>query len=490
MKRALSMMTAAVAMVGALASPARLGGEGATLNAQRAADGLDAVAKAMGATAIKSLQYAGSGASFSLGQSRNPDAAWPRSNIANYTALVDFAAPAARHEIVRLQGDPPREQRQIQMVSGRHAWNVAGTNATPAVTAADERALQIWLTPHGFVKAALANNATTTARRNGGRQSTVVSFATQGKKLRGVIDDAGLVEQVETWIAHPLLGDMLIETTYADYKDFNGIKFPTRIVQKQGGFPTLELTITDVQPNAAAAIEVPENVRQAGPPPIRVESQQLAEGLWYITGGSHHSVLVEFKDHVVVIEGPQHEDRSAAVIAEAKRLVPSKPIKYLVNTHHHFDHAGGIRTYAAEGATIVTHRIFKPYYEKIFANAWTIKPDRLAQTKKKATFETVTDKKVLTDGRRTLELHHVQGDTHNDGMIVVYLPREKMLIEADEFTPPAPNTPPPATPSPVAVNLYDNIQRLKLEVAQIVPIHGRVVTLQEFLGAIGKKPAT
>ena len=91
------------------------------------------------------------------------------------------------------------------------------------------------------------------------------------------------------------------------------------------------------------------------PPPVRVTTEKLADGIWYLTGGSHHSVLVEFADHVALIEAPQNEERSTAVIAEVKKLTPTKPIRYLVNTHHHFDHSGGLRTYVAEGATIVTH---------------------------------------------------------------------------------------------------------------------------------------
>jgi glyoxylase-like metal-dependent hydrolase (beta-lactamase superfamily II) len=87
-----------------------------------------------------------------------------------------------------------------------------------------------------------------------------------------------------------------------------------------------------------------------------------------------------------------------------------------------------------------------------------------------------------------MELHHIQRSTHNDGIIMAYLPKEKILIEVDVFTPAPPNSPPPATPNPFSVNLYDNIQRLKLTVEQIVPLHGRVVTPADLHKAIGKNP--
>ena len=326
-----------------------------SVTAQNGKGALDAIATAMGSTSLKTIRHSGSGSNFAVGQALNPTAPWPRFNVTSYSASVDYDTGTMRQEMVRTQGEnPPRggggqplagEQRQIQVVSGMHAWNVAGTNATPAPAAVSERAMMLWTTPHGFVKSAQLHNAVVKPQSKGGTKSQLVTFTALNKwKIQGTVNSQNLLEKVETWLDNPVLGDMPIEITYSDYKDFGGVKFPTKIAQKQGGAPALDLTITDVQPNAALAVEVPANVKEATPPPVRVESQKLAEGVYYLTGGSHHSVLVEFKDHVAVIEGPQNEERSLAVIGEVKRLVPSKPIRYLVNTHQHFDHSGGIRS--------------------------------------------------------------------------------------------------------------------------------------------------
>lgn len=433
--------------------------------AQDARQVLEKAAKTMGAADLKSIQYSGSGAAFTLGQNVNPTVPWPRVEVKSFTRTVDYSNPGYREEAVRVT--PAGEQRQIQLVSGKHAWNIAGNNTVPAPALVGERLTQVWLTPHGFLKAAMAGQPTAKSRKN----VTVVSIMGHGKyKVNGYISEQGTVDRVETWINNPVLGDMLVETDYSGYKDFGGVKFPSRIVQKQGGHPTLELAITDAKANATVALDVPANVQQATAPPVRVESQKLADGVWYLTGGSHHSVLVEFKDHVTVIEGPLTPERSKAVMAEVKKLVPSKPLRYLVNTHHHFDHSGGVPAFASEGITIVTHQINKPYYSKAF----------------KGKFQTVADRRVMTDGSRTLELHLIKGNPHNDGILMAYLTKEKLLVEADVYSPPAPNAAPPATPSPASVNLYDNITRLKLDVEQIVPIHGRVITLAEFRKAIGR----
>ena len=456
------------------------------VNGQDVKSLLDNVAKNLGT--VKSIQYSGNGSSYSVGQSINPNGAWPRAfNLKSYTRVVNYDDMSSREESVRTPAANPAaaEQRQVALVSGSSAWNLVGNNANAAPATLEERLLQIWVTPHGVIKAAQRDHATVKTQKVGGKKVSVVSFVAHGKfKVNATINDQNLVDKVDTWLANPVLGDMLIETTYSDYRDFKGVKFPTKIVQKQGGYPALELTVTEVRANPSVQIDVPASVRQAKTPPVRAEAQKIADGVWYLTGGSHHSVAVEMKDHVIVIEGPQNEERSIAVIAEIKKTIPNKPIKFLVNTHHHFDHSGGIRTYAAEGARIVTHKVNVPFYKKASSASRALSPDKLAN--RKPAFKGVGDKHIFTDGVRTLELHHIKGSTHNDGILLAYLPKEKLLIEVDVFTPAAANAPPPATPNPFSVNLYDNIQRLRLQVDRIVPLHGRIVPFSDLAKAIGK----
>jgi glyoxylase-like metal-dependent hydrolase (beta-lactamase superfamily II) len=418
---------------------------------------LDGVAKSLGASNLRTIEYSGTGASFNVGQNVNPAKPWPRNEIKSYRRAIDYEKPASREEITRQQGNPA-----MQFFSAGTAWNQAGNNPAPAPPAAVERNIQLWLTPHGFVKAAQTNRATVKGK--------TITFMAQGRSFKGTADAQNLLERVETTVPNPVFGEMPVEVAFTEYRDFNGVKFPGKILQKQGGFPSLELTITDVRPNASVSIDAPAPVRDAKPAPVAVKTEKLAEGVWYLTGGSHHSVVVEFKDHVAVIEAPLNEERTRAVLAEAKSLVAGKPVRYLINTHHHFDHSGGVRAALAERIRIVTHKINEPFYKKTF---------------KGGSYLTVSDKRVLTDGNQTIELHHIQGNPHHEGILMAYLPKQKILVEVDVYSPPAPNAP-PATPAPAAVNLYENIQRLKLDVAQIAALHGRVVTMKEFEKAIGK----
>jgi glyoxylase-like metal-dependent hydrolase (beta-lactamase superfamily II) len=346
--------------------------------------------------------------------------------------------------------------------------------------------MEIWTTPHGFLRAASANNATSQQVEGGSE----VSFTVGGKyRYVGRINANNEVERVETWIDNPILGDTPVEFAYSDYRDFGGIRFPGRIVRTQGGHPVLELTVSSVVKNPELQIEVPDPVRSYAPPPVTVAVEKLADGVYYLRGGSHHSVAIDQADHVVVVEAPLDEVRSAAVIAKVKETIPNKPIRYIVNSHVHFDHSGGLRTYVAEGATVVTHEMNRPYYEKAWAAPRTLNPDALAKASRPATFETFAEKHELTDGRRRIEIHRLAGNGHNDAFAMVYLPAERILIEVDAWAPLAPNAPPPPSPSPFAINLYENVQKLKLDVRQIAALHGpRVATLADLQSSIG--PAT
>ena len=453
---------------------------------------LDGVSKAMGE--VKSIQYSGSGAFFALGQSFAPGEPWPRFGLKSYTRTIDYETPALRDEVVRAEGDPvarggglpiPGGQRLTTAVSGTLAWGQLGEGpVNPAPVAVGDRLHQLWITPHGLIKAALKYNATVQAQAEGGKRPRPIPSTVPGQfKVKAVATRKNLVEKVESWNTNPVLGDMLTETVYADYKDFGGVQFPTKITEKQGGFPTLDLTINEVKANAPATIQPPDNVRQAS---IKVQADKVADGVWYLTGGTHHSALVEMSDHLVVIEGPQDDARAAAVIAEVKNLAPNKPIKYVVNTHHHFDHAGGLGAFAAEGATIITHELDKAFLEQSLAAPRTIQPDKLAQSGKKAIVEGTQDKRVLSDVTHDVELYRIQGNTHADGLIMAYPPNERLLVEVHVHTPPPPNATPPAQPNPASANPYDNIERLNLAVDQILPLHGRKAPLAELQKWIGK----
>jgi len=462
-------------------------------------DPLQQSAKVLGAAELKSIEFSGAGRWYQFGQAPNPTSAWPPFDVSNYTAAINYDTAAARVQITRKQTiEPgrerpaPVEQKPDQYVSEAFAWNLAVPQGAPADTAptaqaqpaaTEERASEIWTTPQGFLKAALANNATV-KKVDGG---SAVEFTANNHRYQGHINAQYQVDNVKTWIDNPVLGDTPIEYSYSDYKSFENLAFPTHIVRKQGGYPVLDLTINSVKINIPVEIAVPDEVRAADATKINVTSEQLADGVYYLRGGTHHSVAIEQKNHIVVVEAPLNEQRSLAVIAKVKELIPNKPIAYLINTHQHFDHSGGLRTYVDEGAVIVTQAQNKSYYEQAWAAPHTLNPDRLSASKRAAKFETFTDGYVLDDAQRKIEIHSIAGSGHNDAFALVYLPAQKILIEADAYTPLAANASRPASVNPYSINLYDNVKRLNLSVDKIAALHGpgvvKLADLEDFISA-------
>ena len=459
---------------------------------QRAQSPLLRADKAMGGNDLRTIRFAATGTGATFGQAWQAGMAWPRLTYTVFSRSLDYDNAALREEFARRRAEPTGggavplmglgEQRATGLLRGTHAWNLVGPAATAAPVALDARIHDLWTSPHGVIKAALRNHATLQMEGD----TAVFAFTEPGRfsaTLR--VNAQGLVERVDSVLPNPVLGDTRVTTVYSDYRDHGGVKFPARIRQNQGGFPVLDLEVTGVQVNQPLTAEVPAAVAAATE---RVVSEKAAAGVWFLAGGSHNSVLIEMRDHLVLVESPLYDGRAEAVLTEVRRLVPGKELRYVINSHHHFDHAGGLRAAAATGATLVTSEQARPWFERALANPNRISPDALARSGKKAVVMGVNGQRTFTDGVRSVEVFMIEESAHAQGFMMVHLPRERLLIEADAYTPGAPGASAPAVPNANHVNLVQNLERLKLEVDRILPLHGRMVPLSELLTAAGRKP--
>jgi glyoxylase-like metal-dependent hydrolase (beta-lactamase superfamily II) len=502
---------------------------GLTPQAQDPQAVVSAVATAMGSAKVTAVQYSGSGTIATFGQNWKNEVPWPEFNLTSYTATIDYSIPAMRIESARdnpdegkpMQGGGfplPGVQRANQAVNGKVAWNVAGQNATPALATATERMLEIWSTPHGVVKAAQAagGKVTVEEQKTARGEATgvkILTFPVGDTNFKANISKENLVTRVEYTIDTPMIGDTQVVALFSQYSDRgDGVQFPGRIVRTEGasptikmeGYPVLALTVAKFALVPKPALDVPEAVQKAAAAPaapVAVNTQKIAEGVVFLTSEGPNSVAIEFADHIVLIEAPLNDAVTSARFDAARKAFGNKPVKYVVNTHHHFDHAGGMRAAVAEDATIVTNGWNRLYFEKILAAPHTLNPDKLSKTPKKATMEFVgTDfgqgREVheMTDGKRKLQIYRVAGSQHADAMLIAYLPAEKILIEADMYIPAAEGAASAlatTSGSRIIINpepriLYNNIKRQNLQVETIAPLHGRVVKLADMLKELGE----
>ena len=495
--------------------------------AQDAKTVINNASKAMGYDQLKSIEYSGSGVEgTALGQAQSAAKGWPHFTLKNFTRYIDVNAGTGQQTALRSR--PAEPDGQLAGGGGLAPQAEAQNTTVIAANAGWNARLDVALSPPGFLKlASSASNATVSQRSMNGKKYTVVSFPVEQKApsgqqytLSGYFDAQNMLTRVETKVEEAVVGDVVVDQDYSGYKDFAGVKFPASIVQTRAGLAWSNLTVTDVKANAPAPAPPaaaggrggrggggggapPEGRGQAAgggsrggagrggaPAAAAVTSKKLGEGIYLITGG-YRSVAVEMKDHIVLLEAPQSEMTTTAILAEVKKAIPNKPIKFVVNTHQHSDHSGGLRAAAAEGITIITHESNKPLYEKWFTNTrGLLMPDKLSQSEKKARFEYIGEKKVLKDSKNTIEIFHMKA-AHAEDMLIVYLPSIKAVFEADAFNPPAPNAAPPQQVNGLEKLLAAKLDELKLDVNTIISVHqpgggDRDVTKADLLKNIGK----
>jgi glyoxylase-like metal-dependent hydrolase (beta-lactamase superfamily II) len=454
---------------------------------------VNAAAEALGGAdriqSVKTVLIEGEGTQGNLGQDLTPEATGQTFEVSGYRRAIDVAGGRARTELTRtptfqyFAGQMP--QKLVQGVDGNVGYNVAanGTAArTPDLVATDRR-LEIYHHPITSVRAALDAGSTLSNPRTEDGQNLIDVRTANGVAFTLAVDGGTMLPaRVISTTDNTNLGDVVVETAFADYQNVDGLQLPGRMTTKTDDVTTADIRVTKQAVDADAGdLAAPAAAQSAAPiaglPPATVAVEELAPRVWLLAGQSHHSVLVEFNDHLTLIEAPQNDTRALAVIARARELRPNKPLTQLVVSHHHFDHTGGIRAAMSEGLTVIAHQAAADYLEEAGKRPHTLVPDALARNPKPVNVEGVQGERVLMDQTMTVNLYALDGSPHSDTMLVAYFPRERFLVEADVFTPGAPV-------APYAPNLLENVRKRNLRVDRIVPLHGKVAPFSELVKVV------
>lgn len=497
---------------------------------------LEAAAREIGEAGLRCVTFSGTGYAGAVGQTfeNAVNIDWPRINsLANYTRTIDWEAgtsvetfdrkpglaPASWKYGLGWQGGTPTQTatRQTHVVNGTHAWHIDGDGPPVAVPPplAELYGLDLWLNPAGFIKAARLPGANPVAfwrweQLEKGRDGNVVApekvhvvaITMLGKyRVDATINSRNVITRIKTTVAEPALGDFNIEHESTDFVTIGGMKWPTawhshhgwddnwQFYRQSTGHNGYGGEFADVRVNdCSAAPPVPAAVAAATFEP-RVEVERLADGVYRLGGGPANSYLIEFRDFVAVFEAPGDEARSLAVIEEIVRLAPDKPIRWVIVSHPHFDHIGGLRTYLHIGSTVVTHMKNLAFLNRDVLNyePRTVAPDIVSrwpptELSEGYNYEAVQESYVITDNERILRVYYVQPLAHVEGMLMAYLPRERIAFQADLFDT---HEPPKAAQLPSMRTLATQVERMSLDVATLAPVHGPPVPWTTFEAALG-----
>ncbi len=280
-------------------------------------------------------------------------------------------------------------------------------------------------------------------------------------------------------------GDSTYDLTLADWRTLGSVQIATSQHYEFNGKVVAEIKITDVSANTplpAGHFEVPAAMQADAPKPASgnvpyqwvlrrqfigtyldsdnpsfdtratagLQLVEVAPGVQHVVGGTHHSLIVELGDALVVFDAPVSDWHSNWTIAAAQAKYPGKPIKYLVLTHHHMDHVGGLRAYAAAGATLVVGKGNADHFRKVLAMPFTRNPDLTPRDLSKTTIVEVADQYTIPDGKRQITAYLTE-NPHANGMLIGYIADVQLGFVTDLWSPGAAPLPDKITPALAAV---------------------------------------
>lgn len=460
----------------------------AVLDAATAMGGKDKI------QALKSLAIEGEGENANLGQNRTPDSPLTVWKVTDFKESIDPANSRMRIEQVRTAQFPFAGETVVKQnmgVDGDVAWNVDANGPSPRMSlrAAHERRLEILRNPVSAVRVALDPKSQLSHFRQTGNHDAIDIATPAGDMLTLAIDSqTKLPVSVSTTADQPNLGDVVIETTFTDYEDAGGLKLPNRLTTRIDKWEQSDIKVSKYAVNGGDDLAASSALKAEVPTPevlpVDVTAEPVAKGIWLLAGsGNHHSVAFEFADHLTLFELPESEARARAVIDKTHSLAFGKPLTEVIVSHHHFDHSAGLRVAVGEGLTIITQQGNAAFFKDLAARKHTIEPDGLAKnpTAQPIRMKLVDDQLVLKDAAMELDLYHVKDNSHSDTLLMGWVPREHILVQADLYDS-------GWLRFPWADNLKKNVEMRKLGVEKDVPVHGKVEAWAEVLKTMQSKP--
>lgn len=335
---------------------------------------------------------------------------------------------------------------------------------------------------------------------------TVYPAVSYGPFIVAFDPQTGLPARVRTLDYDNIWGDVTYDVVLSEWRDAGGVRIPMRRSYELNGRVVQEVQLSEVRLNPSidpTKFDVPAALRATAEPPARgnvpwqwvirrqfigvyldsdnpsydtkaskgLRFQELAPGVFHVVGGTHNSLVVEMSDHLVVVDAPVSDAQSLWVLNEASRRFPGKPVRWLVLTHHHMDHAGGLRAYLAQGATLVVGQGARAHFRRVLAAPIERNPDLKPHDFSQVPIMEVPESHVISDARGRQMVVYAMDNPHARGMLMAYVPQARLGFVADVWTP---GPPLPAKPNAALLSVVKTVDRARIEPLRFAGGHGGV----------------
>jgi glyoxylase-like metal-dependent hydrolase (beta-lactamase superfamily II) len=353
----------------------------------------------------------------------------------------------------------------------------------------------------------------------GGVSYSAAQYFVSGQTLIALFDQTtGRLARVRSLDYDNIWGNVTYDLVFSDWTVVNGVPVATTQKYELNGRVVQETKLTEVTINAPVTADrfaIPAAVKATAAKPASVDVPyqwvlrrqfigvymdsespswdartssglrltELAPGVNHVVGGTHHSLMVEMKDYVVVFDAPVSDRQSNMVLSAARAKYLRKPVRYIVLTHHHMDHAGGLRAYVADGATLVVGKGAAAHYRKILAAPYTRNPDLTAKDLSGVPIIEVSDKWLLKDDTREVHAYLLE-NPHADSTLMGYVPGAQLGFVTDIWSPGG--APLPARPTPPLAAIIAGVKKYEITPTRFAGGHGSVADYAPLAALEGK----
>src|SRR5262245_33256567 len=521
MKQALVALCSVV-LVASCATPSR---EQNLVN--RAVDAMGGAERLAG---VKSVAFKGTAKYWEPEQSDVPGGEARFANQSEFSGIIDGATRATRIDWVRNFAYPAPRTFNFSEITTPDAGYVVGIDSNGR----NAQSLKANPPAHSMSGVRLATSQR--ELRRGGSGALMLAMQRSPDKVQPAADignqpavafdgfivafdpATGLPARVRSLDYDNIWGDVNYDVVYSDWREFGGLKVPMGRKYELNGKMVTEVAFTELQFNApidASRLQIPAEVRaDAAKPAVRnvpyqwvirrqfigtyldsdnvsydtrgsqgLRLQELAPGVHQIQGGSHNSLVVEMSDHLIVLDAPITDAQSMWLVGATRAQFPGKPIRWVVLTHHHMDHAGGVRGLLAEGGTLVVGQGAGAHFRRALEAPMTRNPDLAARSFHMNPIMEVPESHVMSDSAGRQVIVYVMDNPHAKGMLMGWVPHARLGYVTDIWTP---GPPLPAKPNPGLASVVNTVKRAGLQPERFAGGHGSTADYQSLVRLVGQ----